>query len=565
VAGWLYRVAYHVALTARARRTRREARERRVEAGATVPPEPSAPSEQRELAAVVDEEVSRLPERFRTATVLCYLEGKTVEEAARLLGCPRGTVASRLARARARLRGRLARRHLVLRASAVVAALSQSQAFAAAPHALVRQAVRATGNAAAGSAVSTQVVVLTREVLRAMLLRKLMTGAAILTVFAGALLLGSAVTMRLHADPAAEPDRPGAAGGAGQAGKGESRTTSVTVGQPLRRAFTPFADFTGRLEADAVVPVLAPVSGRLLKVHVKAEAEVKRGDLLFEIEPTDQRAALVQAQADLAQADARGKLAAAELQRAAKRFAAGKISRLQFDESAANNAMAEARAKTARTAVELTRKGQAPTRVLAPAAGQARGPDFVLGDAVAGGSLLTGIERPDVMAVRFDLDERSFLHYQRLRRAGQVQGTGSLLSVGLSDEESFPHQGTLDRFDNEFDARTGTIGVHGFFPDPDRLLLPGMFARVRMPFGKPRPVLMVPESAVHSEAGNRFVLIVTDRNVVEHRDVKVGPLEDGLRVMESGLGPDDWVVAGSGKGLRPGDRVEPRRQAPWKD
>ncbi|HEV3262022.1 MAG TPA: efflux RND transporter periplasmic adaptor subunit [Gemmataceae bacterium] len=427
IGGWLYQVATRAALAARAARSQRSARERSLggnEAAASA--EAESLVERQELWAVVDEEVSRLPERFRAAVVLCYFEGKTVDGAARQLGCPRGTVASRLARARERLRVRLTRRGLALTAGTLTAGLGQAGFAGATAYGLVRrtgQAVAAlsAGSTVAGPALSSKTVALSEEVLRAMFIRKVTTGAAILVV--GLMMLGGGLVLRLHFSAGAGPAPPAAASAPPKTA--EDRAVPVIVGRPVRRKVAPFEDFTGRLEA---------------------------------VKPVDFR-------------------------------------------------------------VVLPRKA---------------------------------------IAVRFDMDELSYLRYQRLLRAGQVKGEGNSLAVGLSDENSFPRAGMLDHVENEFNPDTGTIGVHGVLPNADGLLLPGMFVRVRMTFGPPRRVLEVPEEAVGREQDQSYVWVVSDRHIVERRAVRTGATDGGMRIIEEGLRPEDRVVIAGAKGLKPGDHVEPQ-------
>ena len=198
--------------------------------------------------------MSRLPERFRAAAVLCYLEGKTVDNAARQLGCPRGTVASRLARARERLHRRVTRRGVGL---AVAAPAAEGLV-----HATVSAAVLAAAGQAAGRGASPTAAALAREVLRAMFWKKVTAGALALAVITGVLLIGG-LTVWMRASAAAAPaGNPPAAKAAGP--DKEPPATAVTASRPVRRDFTPFEDFTGRLE-DAFVAVLARVSGQLLE------------------------------------------------------------------------------------------------------------------------------------------------------------------------------------------------------------------------------------------------------------------------------------------------------------
>jgi RNA polymerase sigma factor (sigma-70 family) len=206
---WLYKVAYRCALTARAARTRRIGRERSLAAAGDIvgPGHNVHPSEQREMSAILDEELSRLPERFRAPTILCYIAGKTVDEAAVQLGCPRGTVASRLARARERLRIRLAGRGVTLPATLTALALAGTASADAAP-ALIASTIQIMKLEAAGGAISAHAVVLAERVLRIMFLRKLLVGAAVLAACAVIVVTGGLFALQVDAQPAAvqQPD-----------------------------------------------------------------------------------------------------------------------------------------------------------------------------------------------------------------------------------------------------------------------------------------------------------------------------------------------------------------------
>jgi RNA polymerase sigma factor (sigma-70 family) len=237
VGGWLHRVATRVSLAARKARARRTERERPLTDQAADGSDSVAALESQELGRVVDEEVSRLPERFREAVVLCYFEGRTVDEAAARLGCPRGTVASRLARARARLEVRLTRRGLALSSGALAAGLSAGGSAVAAAGELVRR----TGQVAAsgGAAISTRIVALSEEVIRAMVMRKVLTGAAVLVV--SVMMLGGGLVIGLNWNAG---DNAALAGGA-PTNDSEQRSVVVTVSRPTKRELAPSEDFTG--------------------------------------------------------------------------------------------------------------------------------------------------------------------------------------------------------------------------------------------------------------------------------------------------------------------------------
>src|SRR5262249_46089912 len=138
-------------------------------------------------------------------------------------------------------------------------------------------------------------------------------------------------------------------------------------------------------------------------------------------------------------------------------------------------------------------------------------------------------------------------------------------AIGLADENDFPHPGTLMYFDNELNPAKGTIAAHGTVPNPSGLLFPGMFARLRMSFGRQQKALEFPDAAVRDDWGKHLVVVVNDHKILERREVSVGKSDGGMRIIEKGLGADEWVVAGESKGLRPGDAVKPQRTETEKD
>jgi RND family efflux transporter MFP subunit len=325
------------------------------------------------------------------------------------------------------------------------------------------------------------------------------------------------------------------------------------------------------LEPLQVVEVKARVSGELLKLHFKAGAAVKKGDLLFEIDGRPMQADLDRAQASLRLAEVKKKLADADLKRAQRLVAAGGgvISKEDIDKAAADAAVAEAASHVAQADVERAKLMLDFTKVTAPISGRIGEPQVTPGNQVAGtpgrATVLATIKTLDPIGVAFDVDERSFLRYQRLVREHKVKGEGSALFVRLAGEEGPPHEGKLKGFSDHVNPTTGTVQVRGFLPNPDQGLLPGMFVRVRMPFGKPRAVLEVPEDAIFPAQDKPYALVVNGRHDLEKRELVIGPTaEHDMRVIEKGLSPEDWVVVSNGARLRAGDHVKPERKAPPK-
>jgi multidrug efflux system membrane fusion protein len=572
IAAWLHKVAYRVALTAV---RRRDALKKL--SGAPEPPSPlpagEALPETRELRRILDLEIGRLPERFRAAVVLCYLEDKSVDQAAVLLGCPRGTVASRLARARKRLR--VAARGLAV--PAVLTAVGRANAsgpFNLIPTVTAAAIGYASGGAAPGDTLPLRITALTEEVLRAMFLHKLKTGLVVLMAFLGIFLAGGGLIGSWRAtagpEPAAEPPRtaeapkppPTAKEDAAKDKPAAGAAPVVTFIRPKRAQFTPSEDFTGRLDARRSVEVRPAVGGFVQKVNFKAGDDVKKGDLLFELDPKAFQLALDKAEIELEAALAKKKLSETELQRARDRAAAQRATVDEFDNATGRVIAAEAGVKTARLEVARCRLELEGTKVTAPMAGQVGRPLVDAGALVFRGqdsaTLLTTVTSLDPIGLTFEMNQNSFLNYQRLLREHKVEGPGGRLRMAVADERD-PREGTLESFEDHVTPE-GIVRVRGSFPNPDRLLLPGMGARVRVTFGAPRPGLAVPAEAIRQDGGTPYILVVNDRNVTERRTVTAGGFENGMYIIKSGLDEKDRVVIGGLRGGRAGVLVEPQEK-----
>jgi RND family efflux transporter MFP subunit len=598
---WLYRVACRVALAVRRRRSETVTREQHIPslecAGAL--PEMST-AELEELRAVLDEELALLPERFRAPIVLCYLEGLTVDEAAVELSCPRGTVASRLARARDRLRGQLFRRGLALPTGLAGVTLCEIGASAAPPASLILQALLLTTRDQSGVAISGHVVALTERVLRTMFLRKLMTTAAALAVLAG-LLVGGGLAFQGRIGHAAQAESARAvqtpAATEDDAKKQPSQGKAplrVTVSRPRAAEVAPFEVFTGRLEAGQVIQVRPQMSGFVKKIGFKRGSDVKKGDLLYKLDMRPEQAQLEQNKANLTVARAQLQAVRDKLAWSERMVAKGLLSGKSVQEQKANEVAARAAVDAAQAALDQVRATVHAGSILAPIAGRATGPIVDPGNFVAAGpqgTLLTTLMSLDPMRVVFDMDERSYLRYRRLMRTGQVKGPGKLhdhsiidstnaavrnrqaqepgspIYLALADEEGFPHRGELDSLDNVVQPQTGTVHARGIVPNPDKLLVPGAWVRVKIPFGKPRRVLEVLESAISKDGDKPFISVINGRNGLERREVKRGERDGDWRVIEKGLRANDWVVV---EGMNPAGvpdphlKVEPRRMGPAK-
>jgi RND family efflux transporter MFP subunit len=219
----------------------------------------------------------------------------------------------------------------------------------------------------------------------------------------------------------------------------------------------------------------------------------------------------------------------------------------------------------ARAIRELARLNLSFTKVSAPVGGCIGRPLVDPGNIVkADETVLATIVSKDPMYAYFDLDERTVLELRQGIASGKIKAAKLdelSVAIGLANQEGFPLPAKIDFVNNRVDPNAGTLRVRAVLPNAEGLLLPGMFVRVRMTVGPPRAVLEVPEEAILSDQGMKYVPVVNDRNVAERRAVTLGPIENGMRIIEKGLGAEDWVVIAGLKALDPGDPVEPRKKA----
>jgi RND family efflux transporter MFP subunit len=340
---------------------------------------------------------------------------------------------------------------------------------------------------------------------------------------------------------------------------------SVTVSHPVERYVTDCADFTARTAAVDSVELRARVSGYLDRVDFKEGALVKKGDVLFEIDPRTYRATLNTAEGSLASAEARVARAAADLARARRMAVDGAIGREEFDKIAGERGEAAGSLASLKAAAERARLDLEYTRVTAPVSGRASRYHVTVGNLVqmgdlTGGTLLTTIVSVDPMYAYFDVDERTVQRVKQLIREGQLRSAddGKVpVWLGLANEDGFPHRGAVNFIDNQVNPRTGTLKVRGVFPNKDEALSPGYFARVRVPISAPHQALLVTERALDTDQGQKVLYVVNEKNEVVSRPVRLGALHDGLREITEGLKPGERVIVNGLQQVRPGLTVEP--------
>jgi RND family efflux transporter MFP subunit len=339
----------------------------------------------------------------------------------------------------------------------------------------------------------------------------------------------------------------------------------VTVSYPVERYVTDYADFTARIAAVDSVEVRAHVWGYLEKVNFKEGALVKKGDVLFELDPRPYQAMLNQAKAKVAQDEAQLKYDEAEYQRNLNLVRAGAVSRSDLDKTAAARGVDLANIAADRAMVASRQLDLDYTKVTAPVSGRVSRYVVTVGNLVqsgdqAGGTLLTTIVSVDPMYAYYDVDERTVQRVSQLVREGKVKWARKTewpVSLGLATEEGFPHQGTINFVDNQVNPKTGTLRVRGVFPNKDESLSPGFFARVRLPIGPPHQALLVSDRAIDTDQGQKIVYVINEKNEVVSRPIRVGELHDGLRAVDDGLKPGQRVIVNGLQQVRPGITVEP--------
>jgi len=342
----------------------------------------------------------------------------------------------------------------------------------------------------------------------------------------------------------------------------------VTVSQPAARDVVEWEEYTGRLEAVQSVEVRARVSGYLQSVHFKDGGVVKKGDLLFVIDPRPYQAELERAKAEVVLANARLDRAEKVLARVQQLLRSRATSEEEVDTRLSDRRQAQASVQAARAMVEAVQLNVEFTQVRAPISGRISRNFVSVGNLVNGGTaqatLLTTIVSLDPIYCYFETDERAYLEEARRSRTGgsaNAHNSRTPVALALTDEVGFTHQGSLDFVDNRLDPNTGTITGRAVLPNPTLLLTPGLFARVRVPASDTYEALMLPPAAVGHDLSQQFVFVVNAQNQVEYRRVTVGPIIDGLRVIRDGVQPEDWVVVNGIQRVTTGAQVAPERQA----
>jgi len=342
----------------------------------------------------------------------------------------------------------------------------------------------------------------------------------------------------------------------------------VTTSQPVVSEIVEWDEYTGRFEAVASVEVRARVSGYVDKIAFVDGQPVKKGDLLFVIDPRPFERAVAQAQAELEQARTRSQNTALDVERGRPLLERKIMSEKVFDDRANLQREAESAVKVAEAKVATAELELAFTRITAPIDGRISRATVSLGSWISAGgaanaTLLTLIVTQDPIHIYFDISENNYIKYKRLAERGALEGNdraGAEVGVALPDETTFAHRGRLDFIDNRLDPGTATMRARAILANADQMFSPGMFARVRLAGTPLQSTVLLPDAAIGTDQASKFVLVVADDGMVSRRIVQLGPLYQGLRVIRSGVEAQDWVVTSGLQRARPGQKVTANRE-----
>jgi RND family efflux transporter MFP subunit len=339
----------------------------------------------------------------------------------------------------------------------------------------------------------------------------------------------------------------------------------VEVAVPVQKSITRYLDTTGNTAAIKNVDLVARVQGFLQSINYQDGTFVKEGTTLFTIEPETYKLKLEQAQAAEAGAQASLKQAEADFKRQTELVQRQAVAQATLDTSTSTRDNVQANLQQAQANTKIAAVNYGYTNVTAPFDGIVSAHLASVGElvGVASPTQLATIVALDPIYVNFNVNEQDVLRIREdARKRGMTVNEIRQLPVeiGLQTEAGYPHKGKLDYVSPNLNQSTGTLAVRGILANPDRVLLPGFFVRVRVPYDEQKDALLVPDGALGSDQAGRYVLVVNTDNVVEQRKVQTGPLEGGLRVIESGLKGDDKVVVAGLLRAIPGQKVDPQLQ-----
>ncbi|HZV34084.1 MAG TPA: efflux RND transporter periplasmic adaptor subunit [Verrucomicrobiae bacterium] len=343
---------------------------------------------------------------------------------------------------------------------------------------------------------------------------------------------------------------------------------AVTVTTVKTKPIVEWEEFTGRAEAMESVEVRPRVSGYIREVRFQSGQLVKKGDVLFVIDPRWHESDYKRLEADAERARVQLENAKREADRSSNLLADHAISAEEGETRISNFQAAKAAFASAEAARDYAKLDLEFTQVRAPIDGRVSRALITEGNYVTGGSgagtVLTTLVSVDPVYVYADVDEDSYLKFNALVAAGKIEtnAEGHMpVQLQLADETAFPHQGYIESFDNHLDENTGSILLRAVFPNPDGRIVPGLFARIRLPMSDRHPAFLVNERAIGTDQARKYVLTLTSSNTVAYQPVELGPEIEGKRVVRTGISEGDKIVVNGLQRVHPGMAVAPQDEA----
>ena len=342
--------------------------------------------------------------------------------------------------------------------------------------------------------------------------------------------------------------------GAEAAIKPSAPATEVDVATVVSKTITDYQNYSGRLEAVDKVEIRPLVPGTIVAVHFADGALVKKGDPLFTIDPRPYVAQVDQAAAQLAAAQARNGYTSTDAARAERLLADNAIAKRDYDEKQNASHEAAANLKAAQAALETAKINLTYTQIVAPVSGRVSRAEMTVGNIVSTGSsapLLTTLVSVSPIYASFDVDEQTYLRYLSRDSRASVP-----VSLGLANEDGFSREGKVASVDNQLDTGSGTIRVRARFDNADGSLVPGLYARIKVGGGTPHPAVLIDDAAIGTDQDKKFVMVVDADNRAQYREVTLGTMSDGMRVIAKGLQPGERIVVNGLQRVRPNDVVK---------
>ncbi len=332
---------------------------------------------------------------------------------------------------------------------------------------------------------------------------------------------------------------------------------AVSVAPVTFQALRQWDDFTGRLEAVDTVALRPRVTGEVIAAPFTEGARVRKGQLLFQIDPRPFQAEVDRLSAEADRARAKAQLASADSDRGQRLLAQEAVAKEEAERLVSEVRSAKADLGAAEAALRAAQLSLSFTRVVSPIDGRVSRALITRGNQVGPADLLTTIVSDGPIYATFSTDEQTYLKYAEAQRGGEGP-----VYMGLMTEAGFPHQGKLHFLDNAVDARSGTISGRAVFDNSDGAFTPGLFARVRLVSRESRTVALIPESALGTDLGKRYVLVLGGGNKVQYRSVTLGRAAGGYRIVLTGLKPGETIVTAGLQKVKPGRHRHPRRRQP---